>query len=330
MPTAKPETLNQRSQIENNTFLVTGGAGFIGSHIVEFLLNNKAKKVRVLDSLITGDINNIKTFESFPNFEFIQGDIKNPADCEKACIGIDYISHQAALGSVPRSIENPLATHEANATGFLNILVAAKNNWVKRVVFASSSSVYGDLNESPKVEHRIGKPLSPYAVSKLVNEQYAAIFASTYNMEIIGLRYFNIFGPRQNPNGAYAAAIPLFIESLLNNKEVFINGDGTQSRDFTFVANAVQANIKALLTDNKEALSKIFNIACGESVSVNEMFSLIADEIKPGAKATHRGERFGDVKNSLADISLAKDLLGYNPEVLFKEGLKQTIDWFNQ
>ena len=208
--------------------------------------------------------------------------------------------------------------------------MAAKNNWVKRVVFASSSSVYGDLNESPKVEHRIGKPLSPYAVSKLVNEQYAAIFASTYNMEIIGLRYFNIFGPRQNPNCAYAAAIPLFIESLLNNKEVFINGDGTQSRDFTFVANAVQANIKALLTDNKEALSKIFNIACGESVSVNEMFSLIADEIKPGAKATHRGERFGDVKNSLADISLAKDLLGYNPEVLFKEGLKQTIDWFNQ
>ncbi len=318
-----------QNQIANNTFLVTGGAGFIGSHIVEFLLNNKAKKVKVLDSLITGDINNIKPFLPLPNFEFIQGDITKPADCEKACIGVDYISHQAALGSVPRSIENPLATHEANATGFLNVLVAAKNNWVKRVVYASSSSVYGDLNESPKVESRIGKPLSPYAVSKLVNEQYAAIFASTYNMEIIGLRYFNIFGPRQNPNGAYAAAIPLFIQSLMDDKEVFINGDGKQSRDFTFVANAVQANVKALLTDNKEAISKVFNIACGESVSVNEMFDLIADQIKPGAKPTHRGERFGDVKNSLADISSAKQFLSYSPEVLFKNGLQETINWFN-
>jgi UDP-N-acetylglucosamine 4-epimerase len=319
-----------KSQIESNVFLVTGGAGFIGSHIVEFLLKNNAKKVRVLDSLITGDINNIEPFRSNPNFEFMQGDITKPADCEKACIGIDYISHQAALGSVPRSIENPLATHEANATGFLNILVAAKNNWVKRVVYASSSSVYGDLNESPKVEHRIGKPLSPYAVSKLVNEQYAAIFASTYNMEIIGLRYFNIFGPRQNPNGAYAAAIPLFIQSLLKDQEVFINGDGTQSRDFTFVANAVQANIKALLTDNEEAKGKIFNIACGQSISVNEMFEFIASEIKPGAKATHRGQRFGDVKNSMADISAARQYLDYSPEILFTEGLKQTINWFRK
>lgn len=319
-----------KSQIENNVFLVTGGAGFIGSHIVEFLLNNNAKKVRVLDSLITGDINNIKPFQSFPNFEFIQGDITKPADCEKACIGVDYISHQAALGSVPRSIENPLATHEANATGFLNILVAAKNNWVKRVVYASSSSVYGDLNESPKVEHRIGKPLSPYAVSKLVNEQYAAIFASTYNMEIIGLRYFNIFGPRQNPNGAYAAAIPLFIQSLLTNKEVFINGDGKQSRDFTFVANAVQANVKALLTENPEAISKVFNIACGQSISVNEMFGIIANEIASEAKATHRGQRFGDVKDSLADISAARQYLDYSPEILFTEGLQKTINWFKK
>ena len=309
--------LKNQNEISNNSFLVTGGAGFIGSHIVEFLLNNNAKKVRVLDSLITGDKKNIEPFLAYPNFEFVLGDITKPADCEKACIGIDYISHQAALGSVPRSIENPLATHEANATGFLNILVAAKNNWVKRVVYASSSSVYGDLNESPKVEHRIGKPLSPYAVSKLVNEQYAAIFASTYNMEIIGLRYFNIFGPRQNPNGAYAAAIPLFIQSLLNNKEVFINGDGTQSRDFTFVTNAVQANIKALLTGNEEAKGKVFNIACGQSISVNEMFDCIAREINPGAKATHRGQRFGDVKNSLADISAAKKYLDYQPEILF-------------
>lgn len=320
--------MNYKSQIESNIFLVTGGAGFIGSHIVEFLLNNGAKKVRVLDSLITGNIENIKPFQSNPNFEFIQGDVTKPSDCEKACIGVDYISHQAALGSVPRSIENPLATHEANATGFLNILVAAKNNWVKRVVYASSSSVYGDLNESPKIENRIGKPLSPYAVSKLVNEQYAAIFSSTYNMEIVGLRYFNIFGPRQNPNGAYAAAIPLFIQSLLNGQEVFINGDGKQSRDFTYVANAVQANIKALLTDNEEVKGKVFNIACGQSISVNEMFEFIASEIKPDAKATYRGQRFGDVKDSLADISAARQYLDYSPEILFTEGLKQTINWF--
>ena len=311
------------------SFLITGGSGFIGSNIVDYLINNNAGLVRVLDNLLTSSKTNIEKYTSLPNFEFIEGDIRDIETCHRACKGIDFVSHQAALGSVPRSIENPLATHEANATGFLNILVAAKNNWVKRVVYASSSSVYGDLNESPKVESRIGKPLSPYAVSKLVNEQYAAIFASTYNMEIIGLRYFNIFGPRQNPNGAYAAAIPLFIQSLMNDSEVFINGDGNQSRDFTFVANAVQANIKALLTDNKEAVSKIFNIACGESVSVNEMFNLIANEIKPDAKATHRNERFGDVKNSLADISLAKDLLEYSPEILFKDGLKQTINWFN-
>jgi UDP-N-acetylglucosamine 4-epimerase len=319
-----------KSQISNSSFLITGGAGFIGSHIVEFLLNNKAKKVRVLDSLVTGNIANLEPFQSNPNFEFLQGDITNPADCEKACLSIDYISHQAALGSVPRSIENPLATHEANATGFLNILVAAKNNWVKRVVYASSSSVYGDSTESPKMEDKIGKPLSPYAVSKLVNEQYAAIFATTYNMEIIGLRYFNIFGPKQNPNGAYAAAIPLFIQSLLNKQEVFINGDGSQSRDFTFVSNAVQANIKALLTENKEALNKVFNIACGQSISVNEMFNFIASEISPGTQPTHRGVRFGDVKNSLADISRAKQHLGYQPEILFEEGLEKTIDWFKK
>lgn len=320
--------LNIDIEIKNSAFLVTGGAGFIGSHIVEYLLNHNAKKVRVLDNLITGDINNIKSFESYPNFEFLQGDITRPADCERACIGIDYISHQAALGSVPRSIENPLATHEANATGFINILVAAKNNWVKRVVYASSSSVYGDINESPKVEHRIGKPLSPYAVSKLVNEQYAAIFASTYNIEIIGLRYFNIFGPRQNPNGAYAAAIPIFIKSLMSNREVFINGDGEQSRDFTFVSNAVKANVNALFTENTEALGKVLNIACGKSISVNEMFEMIAEEIKPGAKATHRGLRFGDVKDSLADISAAKKYIAYEPEIDFKEGLKRTIEWF--
>lgn len=317
-------------KIKNSSFLITGGAGFIGSHIVEYLISNGAKKIRVLDNLATGFLDNIQPFLSYPGFEFIKGDITIPSDCEKACLGMDYVSHQGALGSVPRSIENPLATHQANATGFINVLIAAKNNNVKRIVYASSSSVYGDLNESPKVEGRIGRPLSPYAVSKLVNEQYAAIFSTTYNMEIIGLRYFNIFGPRQNPNGAYAAAIPLFINSLLNNQDVFINGSGEQSRDFTYVANAVQANVKALLSDNKEALNKVFNIACGQSVSVNEMFELIAAEIKPGAKAIYRGERFGDVKNSLADISLAKQYIGYNPDILFEEGLKKTINYFKR
>jgi UDP-N-acetylglucosamine 4-epimerase len=310
------------------SFLVTGAAGFIGSHITEYLLKNGAKKVVALDNLSTGNKKNIEPFLSNSAFTFIDGDITIPEDCEKACAGIDYISHQAALGSVPRSIENPLATHQANATGFLNILIAAKNNKVKRIVYASSSSVYGDLNESPKVENRIGKPLSPYAVSKLVNEQYADIFASTYNMEIVGLRYFNIFGPRQNPNGAYAAAIPLFIKSLLNKEEVFINGSGEQSRDFTFVENAVQGNVRAMLTENKEALSRVFNIACGESISVNEMFNMISKEIDREAKATHRAERFGDVKNSLASIERAKTILGYEPRVSFKEGLKQTIEWF--
>lgn len=321
---------NISDKIKASTFLVTGGAGFIGSHIVEYLIKNGAKKVRVLDNLATGFLDNLQPFLPLPNFEFIKGDITIPSDCEKACEGIDYVSHQGALGSVPRSIENPLATHQANATGFINVLIASKNNKVKRIVYASSSSVYGDLNESPKVESRIGKPLSPYAVSKLVNEQYAAIFSTTYNMEIIGLRYFNIFGPRQNPSGAYAAAIPLFINSLLNKQEVFINGNGEQSRDFTYVANAVQANIKALLTENKEATNKVFNIACGQSISVNEMYQLIARELHSDAKAVYRGERFGDVKNSLADISLAANYLDYKPEILFNEGLKLTINYFKR
>jgi len=215
-----------------------------------------------------------------------------------------------------------------NATGFINVLLAAKENKVKRIVYASSSSVYGDLNESPKKEERIGKPLSPYAVSKLVNEQYAAIFSSTYNMEIIGLRYFNIFGPRQNPNGPYAAAIPLFIESLMQNKKVFINGDGNQSRDFTYVKNAVQANIKALFSKSSTNSHQVFNIAYGSSISVNDMYSKIKNILNSNLLAEHRDERFGDVKNSMADISKAKSSIGYTPEFSFDEGLTQTINWF--
>ena len=321
-------TIYHTKDLRQYSFLVTGGAGFIGSNIVEYLLQHNAKKVVVLDNLATGFKSNIEPFLNHQNFTFIEGDICNLDDCKKACEGIDYITHQGALGSVPRSIENPIATHNVNATGFINVLIAARDAKVKRVVYASSSSVYGDLNESPKVEHRIGKPLSPYAVSKLVNEQYAAIFSTTYNMEIIGLRYFNIFGPRQNPYGAYAAAIPQFIAKLKKNETVFINGDGEQSRDFTFVENAVQANVKAMLCDNKEAINRVFNIACGESVSVNEMFEQIKNVVAPLAKATHREERFGDVKNSLADITAAKNILGYQPQVLFNEGLSKTLTWF--
>ncbi|MFL5754360.1 MAG: SDR family oxidoreductase [Bacteroidia bacterium] len=315
-------------EISANSFLITGGAGFIGSHIVEYLLKWNAGRVVALDNLATGNLQNIKPFLGLSNFEFIEGDICDPSDCERACKGIDFVSHQAALGSVPRSIENPLATHQVNATGFINVLIAARNAKVKRIVFASSSSVYGDLNESPKVEERIGKPLSPYAVSKLVNEQYAAIFASTYKMEITGLRYFNIFGPRQNPDGPYAAAIPLFIRSLMNGQPVYINGNGEQSRDFTFVENAVQANMKALFCENPASLNRVFNIAYGSSISVNEMFHQIAEAIAPGSKAIHREERFGDVKNSKADISAAGKILEYSPSVEFNEGLKNTISWF--
>jgi UDP-N-acetylglucosamine 4-epimerase len=311
-----------------NKFLVTGGAGFIGSHIAEHLLQNKASLVRVMDNLATGSKDNLKILERYSNFEFIEGDIRNENDCNKACEGIDFVSHQAALGSVPRSIEKPMDTHEVNATGFIRILLAARDNKVKRVVYASSSSVYGDADYSPKIEHTIGKPLSPYAVSKLVNEQYAAIFSTTYNMEIIGLRYFNIFGPRQNPKGPYAAAIPLFIESLLKNLPVYINGDGNQSRDFTYVQNAVQANIKAMASTNANAINKVYNIACGSSISVNAMFSVIKEILKVNQEAIHRGERFGDVKNSMANIDFAKSNIGYQPEIGFDEGIKNTIAYY--
>ncbi|HEY1039567.1 MAG TPA: NAD-dependent epimerase/dehydratase family protein [Bacteroidia bacterium] len=316
------------ADISKLSFLITGGAGFIGSNIVEYLLKHNAGKVVVLDNLSTGSIENVKLFEKNPNYQFIEGDICNLEDCRKACEGIDYVSHQGALGSVPRSIENPLATHNVNASGFINVLLAARDAKVKRIVYASSSSVYGDLNESPKVEERIGKPLSPYAVSKLVNEQYAAIFSSTYNMEIIGLRYFNIFGPRQNPNGAYAAAIPLFIKLLMNNNNVFINGNGEQSRDFTFVENAVQANIKALFSASVTNNTRIFNIACGDSISVNDMFQNIKKELNSTGNAIHREERFGDVRNSKANIAAAQKYLGYSPTRSFEEGLKLTIDYF--
>jgi len=312
------------------SFLVTGGAGFIGSNIVEYLIKYNAGKIRVLDNLATGFEQNIAAFKTHPNFEFQQGDICHIDDCNKAMIGIDYVFHQAALGSVPRSIENPIATNNANVNGFLNILIAARDAKVTRLVYASSSSVYGDSQALPKIEHTIGKPLSPYAVSKLVNEQYADIFAKTYSMQLVGLRYFNIFGPRQNPKGAYAAAIPLFMDALVKGKAPLINGDGEQTRDFTFVENAVQANVKAMFSNNEEISTEVFNIAVGERVSINELYQILKSIAGSTIDAMHREDRAGDVKNSLADISKAQKMLNYHPAISCKEGLKITFDWFKE
>src|SRR5215203_1364526 len=258
--------------------LVTGGAGFIGSNLVKHLLElSEVSKVRVLDNLATGSLKNIEKLASNQKFEFIQGDIRDYQTCLNACENIDLISHQAALGSVPRSINDPLTTNNVNITGTLNIFTAAKEKNIKRVVYAASSSTYGDHPGLPKVEDKIGNPLSPYAVTKYVNELYAGVFANVYGLELIGLRYFNVFGPGQNPAGAYAAVIPLFVKAVLNNEPPMINGDGEHSRDFTFVENAVQANILALFTKRKEAVNQVYNIAFGAQVSLNEVFELIKE-----------------------------------------------------
>ena len=312
----------------NKSILVTGGAGFIGSNIVEYLLKYGVKKVRVLDNLTNGFRKNIEPYLSLPNFEFVEGDITNVETCKKVCEGIDIITHQAALGSVPRSIKDPLATHNSNATGFINMLVAAKDAGVDKFIYASSSSVYGDSKASPKKENDLGKPLSPYAVSKLTNELYGNIFAHTYGMKTIGLRYFNVFGPRQDPNGPYAAAIPIFMDALLNNKTAFINGDGSTTRDFTFVENAVEVNIRAMCVDNAEAFGKVYNVAVGESTSLNELYSFLNAVSGNPTPPQYRDERSGDIKHSLADISLARNFIGYNPQVKIKEGLEITYKWF--
>ena len=317
-----------QQDISNTSFLVTGGAGFIGSNIVNYLLTFGAKKVRVIDNLSNSSGENIEPYHHLPNFEFINGDISQYDDCLSATKDIDFISNQAALGSVPRSLANPVATNNANVVGFLNMITAARENKVKRIVYASSSSVYGDSQKLPKVESEIGSPLSPYAVSKYTNELYAKVSHLNYGQEIIGLRYFNIFGPNQSPNGAYAAVIPLFIEALLKNQSPFINGDGKQSRDFTYVENAVQANIRALFTEKQDAFGEVFNVAVGENFSLVNLFEAIKEGTGSTASAVHREERAGDVKNSLADISKAIDLLGYQPQVRFEEGIKRTIKWF--
>jgi UDP-N-acetylglucosamine 4-epimerase len=298
---------------------------------VEGLLNHaEVEYVRVLDNLATGSANNVEEFFSHPNFEFVQGDIRDYGACLQACDGIELISHQAALGSVPRSIKDPLTTNEVNITGTLNIFTAAKEKKVKRVVFASSSSVYGDHPDLPKVEDKIGTPLSPYAVTKYVNELYANVFARLYEMEIIGLRYFNVFGPKQNPQGPYAAVIPLFAEAILNNKPPVINGNGQHSRDFTYVNNAVQANILSLFTQNKKAINQVYNIGYGQQTSLLQLVQLLKKISHSDIEPVFVPERAGDVKHSLADISKAKDLLGYDPLFSVEEGLKRTVEWYKQ
>tara|TARA_R110002073_G_scaffold205294_3_gene364987 strand:- start:1478 stop:2464 length:987 start_codon:yes stop_codon:yes gene_type:complete len=310
-------------------FLITGGAGFIGSNIVEYLLKNNANLVRVLDNFSNGFRENLEEFESNPAFELIEGDIRNLQTCKDAMRGIDYVSHQAALGSVPRSINDPATTNEVNITGFLNMMIALKeSDTVKRMVYAASSSTYGDSKALPKVEDNIGKPLSPYAVTKYVNELYADVFGNTYNTDVIGLRYFNIFGPKQSPKGAYAAVIPLFMEAIKNDLPATINGDGEQTRDFTFVENAVQANIKGFFAP-KEAANQVYNIACGERISVNYLWEHLNNAASKNVKAIYGPTRQGDVRDSLADISKAEKLMGYKPQFSVMEGLKMTWELFH-
>ena len=309
--------------------LITGGAGFIGSNLVEhFLSDDRVELVRILDDLSNGYYENIREFEGHPKFQFIKGDICDYRTCLDACEGIDKITHQAALGSVPRSIENPMRTTEVNILGTVNVMHAAVEKGVERIVLACSSSTYGDSKELPKVEDRIGKPLSPYAVSKVSIEQYADVFASAYGLSFVGLRYFNIFGTRQNPDNPYAAVIPIFCKAYIDGTSPTINGDGKNSRDFTYVTNAVQANDRALFTENTEALNQIYNIACGDCTTLNDMVNILEKVSGKKLVVKYGPERPGDVKHSLADISKAKELLNYKPDVMFKEGLEKAYQYY--
>jgi UDP-N-acetylglucosamine 4-epimerase len=332
------ETLLEKLKSEEHTWLVTGVAGFIGSNLLETLLEHNQRVVG-LDNFATGfqhNLDEVKTLvseEQWSKFRFIEGDIRNLEDCLKACSGVEYILHEAALGSVPRSIADPIATNEVNISGFLNMLVAVRDCKVKRIVYAASSSTYGDHPDLPKIEDRIGKPLSPYAVTKYVNELYAEVFAKTYGIELIGLRYFNVFGPRQNPKGAYAAVIPTWITSMLANETIYINGDGETSRDFCFIANAVQANILAAMSNNPEAINQVFNVAVGEQNSLKRLFELLYTSFKAEShtydlEPIFKEFRAGDVRHSLADVDKANKLLGYIPEIKLSQGVNRLVRWW--
>jgi UDP-N-acetylglucosamine 4-epimerase len=310
--------------------LITGGAGFIGSNLVEYLINNEAGLVRVLDNLSNGYIENIDKFMDYKNFEFINGDIRDINTCKKAVEGINYVSHQAALGSVPRSIADPILTNEVNVGGFLNMLVASKkSNSLKRFVYAASSSTYGDSKQLPKIEGNEGAPLSPYAVTKAVNEFYADVFMKVYGFQSIGLRYFNVFGPKQSVNNPYAAVIPIFCNNFLNEEQPCINGDGETSRDFTYISNAVQANVKAFFAEGIEK-HHIFNVACGKSITLNEIIKLLIKYSNKNISPIYKEERKGDVKHSLASIDFIKEKLNYKPEIHFQEGLKLAFEWYKK
>ncbi len=320
-------------QVENKTILVTGGAGFIGSNLCEYLLKHQ-NKVVCLDNFSTGKMENIAHLLSNPNFELIGGDIRNPEDCAKACKNVEYVLHEAALGSVPRSIIDPVTSTNVNISGFVNMLVAAKDANVKRFVYAASSSTYGDSEALPKVEDNIGKPLSPYAITKYVNELYAEIFFKTYGLNTIGLRYFNVFGRKQDPNGAYAAVIPKFVMQLMQYESPVINGDGEYSRDYTYIDNVIQMNVLALGTENPEALNTVYNTAFGERTTLNELMVALKKQLSvfdpaiANVKTTYGPNRAGDIPHSLASIDKAKKLLGYHPQFSIQQGLEQAVSWY--
>lgn len=333
------DTLISTLPLQSKTWLVTGVAGFIGSNLLETLLKLDQRVVG-LDNFTTGHQHNLDEVQSlvsskqWANFYFIQGDICNLSDCQAACKGVDYVLHQAALGSVPRSIEDPITTNHTNVDGFLNMLVASRDTKVQRFVYAASSSTYGDHPTLPKMEDTIGKPLSPYAVTKYVNELYADVFAKTYGLQLIGLRYFNIFGKRQDPNGAYAAVIPKWIASMIKNKPVYINGTGETSRDFCYINNAVQANLLAATTENLDAVNQVYNVAVGGSTSLNKLYAQLKQSLAgqfshlQDAQPIYRDFRAGDVLHSLADIGKAQKQLGYVPKYRIEDGLKIAMEWY--
>ncbi|WP_298345943.1 SDR family oxidoreductase [uncultured Algibacter sp.] len=319
--------------LQNKTVLVTGGAGFIGSNLCEKLLANNIKTI-CLDNFSTGKKENIEPFLKNNLFTLIEGDIRNLDDCHKASKNVDFILHQAALGSVPRSINDPITTNDVNVSGFLNMLVAARDAKVKRFVYAASSSTYGDHEALPKVEEVIGKPLSPYAITKYVNELYADIFNKAYGLDTIGLRYFNVFGRRQDPDGAYAAVIPLFVKQFISHESPIINGDGSYSRDFTYIENVIQMNILAITTENQNALNTVYNVAYGERTTLLELATLLKkylsefDESIKNIDIRHRENRVGDIPHSLASINKAKELLDYKPRFDINNGIKEAVSWY--